>query len=167
MKIRKGAPGTIRTGVDFSEFEEFAQSMEEMERKAPGFIRDLLDEYSEEMVDDIKRFTPVDTGTLRDSWGVISSWMVPYKREMYSRYHKGVVKKTLFRRGGEPRRHGEGMSMWVVISNPQRYAEEVEYGGPTNEGRFMMHKGMAKAKAGFNKLYKARLQRFVKDVGVT
>lgn len=147
---------SLRDRIDFSELNKFASSMKLMESDCNDFLEDVLIEFAEKVVDKTKSFTPVDTGALQESWGLATKWMIPYHTRLFSQKKNRMVKKTLFKRGGGIIKKGNGASMSVTISNPQRYAEKVEY----DYGYYMLTKSMAIMRSQLPSLYNARFERF-------
>lgn len=151
---------SLRSKIDFSELKRYKDSMLLMEKDCNDFLKDCLIEFGEEVVDKTKSLTPVDTGALRDSWGLTTKWMVPYHTTLFSQKKQRMVRKTLFIRGGGVNTRGGGTSMSVTISNPQKYAEIIEY------KYYMLTSALAMVRHEMPSMYEEKFNKFKTNKGL-
>lgn len=116
----------IKSYVDFSQVKKFQKTVRGAKEEYNEFLKDFLIETGEKTVDIAKKYTPVDTGALQDSWGIMRKWMIPIVTRLYSSYKGRMVRKVLFRRGGEVKISRNGKQMYIRVSNPQKYASIIE-----------------------------------------
>ena len=133
---------SVRSGINFSEFNAFRNSMYTTEEECNAFIKECLIEIGEETVETVASRTPVDTGVLQQSWGLATKWMVPHHTRVWSTKKNRSVDKVIFTRGGGVITRGSGLRMSVIISNPQRYAQIIEdkYGMLSSSLAIMRHR---------------------------
>lgn len=114
--------------MELKGFKEFDKILDEIKTKAPKFTEKFLMLQAEELKKDVKELTPVDTGTLKNSW----------QRENGKRL--------------------TGKKFTQIVFNMTDYAAHVEYGHRTGRnktkfvrGRFMLRTAVAMRQIKFYK----------------
>lgn len=155
----------MRTKIDFSELQDYLNKMQIAQEDYSDFLKDFLIDTGNDVVNMTKSLTPVDTGALQDSWGLITSHITPHRTRLYSIRKRSMVKKTLFTRSGDVKVYGNGTKMYVKVSNPQPYAEKVEF-GIGQPGYYMLTKSVAKVTSTMSSSYNKRFEEFKREKGL-
>ena len=132
-------------GIDFSELDDYLVLLKQITREQyDDFIFNFLVDMGNLIVAKAKLKTPVDTGALRASWGLGTQSLSSQEVMMYSRYYEHEIPKIKYIRNGSVTTVGKrsGKDMAITITNPQKYATEIENGFMTSfgwyEGRHML-----------------------------
>ena len=157
--------------ADFKQFEQFIKAWQDSAKEFDDFLKKFLLEMAQRAISKIKPNTPVDTGALRNMWGVGSQ-----KLALKSSGEKWSEKKGQYQETYtiDPENSTVasidvvGNNLEVVIWNASDYASFIEYGhrrvdGSWREGHFMMTIGIAEVQrqmpARFEKALKEYLAR--------
>lgn len=160
--------------VDFSQLEGYVKSMKVSQRDFESFLYNFLLRMAEEVIRETKPKTPVDTGALRASWAVEKT-----EKSSSTAMLKGktgqMAKRTLFSQSGSVVVSGKGKLLSVVISNPQEYATEVEFGCPKKKngvevgwrnGVFMMTTSIENVQKRMPSAYETAFNEFCRRHGI-
>jgi len=146
--------------ADFRELEKFFQNWTDAYNDFDDFLRKFLLEMALRAVAKIKPRTPVDTGALRNTWGVGNQSLQVGRKtgEALSAFEQAATIDSV---------EVAGDSVQISIWNIMDYASFVEYGhrltnGAWQDGRFMMTLSVDEISrqipARWNKAFKAYLQ---------
>lgn len=150
----------MRTRIDFSELNDYLDKMLIFEQDYNNFLKEFLVDTGEQLVEMTKSATPVDTGALKQSWGLTTSHITPHRVRLYSISKGREVKKTLFTRSGDVKVFGTKTKMYVKISNPQKYAQIIE------DKYHMLASSMARVTSKMSSSYNRRFEKFKKERGL-
>jgi len=147
--------------ADFSELEKFFKNWQDAYNDFDTFLKQFLLEMALRAIAKIKPKTPVDTGALRNMWGIGSQEIVLRAAKEEGKVEIDPERSTI------ASIDVIGNNFEVVIWNGMDYASFVEFGarnvdGRWNDGRFMMTVGIDQIQkqmpARFDKAFKAYLQ---------
>lgn len=128
--------------LDMKELLEYSKKLAKASDGFEDFLKDFLIEMAYRIIARVKRKdrTPVDTGALRNAWGIETE-----KTEIVESKNNQGKKMLKTIRSGDIRYNGKEISL--VLSNPMEYASYIEYGHRIvrngaevgwYEGRFML-----------------------------
>ena len=160
--------------VDFSQFEKLVKDMKVSEKDFEDFLYKFLLRMGEEVIKETKPKTPVDTGALKSSWSIQKS-EVSSSSAMLKGKTGQVAKRTLFSQGGSVVASGKGKMLSIVISNPQEYATDVEFGCVRKKngvevgwrnGVFMMTTSIENVQRQMPAAYEMEFNKFCRSHGI-
>lgn len=146
--------------LDMKELLEYSKKLTNASKEFEDFLKDFLIEMAYRIIAKVKRKdrTPVDTGALRNAWGIETE-----KTEIVESKNNQGKKMLKTIRTGDIKYNGKEISL--ILSNPMEYATEIEYGHRIvrngaevgwYEGRFML-------KISIDEIRKQMPHRYIKE----
>lgn len=166
--------------VDFSQFEKLVKDMKASEKDFEDFLYKFLLRMGNEVLKQTKKNTPVDTGALKSSWSIQKSKVSSRTetRTHTSKKSKMYGKQSdvdIFSQSGRVITSGKGKEISIVISNPQEYATEVEFGRVLTkngvevgwkDGRFMLTTSIENVQRQMPSAYEMEFNKFCRSHGI-
>lgn len=150
---------------DYSQFQNYVKDFENVQKEFETFLKTFLLQQAQKVVRSTKIRTPVDTGTLRNSWCIGNETKA-------IRYNKnGKVTRTDYQSAFANKATIDdvqlvGDTLQVTISNPMEYASYIEYGQRSYLGRYMLTISMDKISAAMAGRFEKEFKKFLMNWGV-
>lgn len=150
---------------DYSQFQNYVKDFENAQKEFEAFLKTFLLQQAQRVVRSTKLRTPVDTGTLRNSWCIGNETKA-------IRYDKnGKVTGTDYQSAFANEATIDdvqiiGDTLQVTISNPMEYASYIEYGQRSYLGRYMLTISMDEISAAMSGRFEKEFKNFLMNWGV-
>lgn len=150
---------------DYSQFQNYVKDFENVQKEFEIFLKTFLLQQGQRVVRSTKLKTPVDTGTLRNSWCIGNETKA-------IRYDKnGKVTGTDYQSAFANEATIDdvqiiGDTLQVTISNPMEYASYIEYGQRSYLGRYMLTISMDEISAAMSGRFEKEFKNFLMNWGV-
>lgn len=150
---------------DYSQFQNYVKDFENAQKEFETFLKTFLLQQAQRVVRSTKLRTPIDTGTLRNSWCIGDETKA-------IRYDKnGKVTGTDYQSAFANEATIDdvqlmGDTLQVTISNPMEYASYIEYGQRSYLGRYMLTISMDEISAAMSGRFEKEFKNFLMNWGV-
>lgn len=150
---------------DYSQFQNYVKDFEKAQKEFETFLKTFLLQQAQRVIRSTKLRTPVDTGTLRNSWCIGNETKA-------IRYDKnGKVTGTDYQSAFANEATIDdvqiiGDTLQVTISNPMEYASYIEYGQRSYLGRYMLTISMDEISAAMSGRFEKEFKNFLMNWGV-
>ncbi len=150
---------------DYSQFQNYVKDFGNVQKEFETFLKTFLLQQAQRVVRSTKLRTPVDTGTLRNSWCIGNETKA-------IRYNKnGKVTGTDYQSAFANKATIDdvqlvGDTLQVTISNPMEYASYIEYGQRSYLGRYMLTISMDEISAAMAGRFEKEFKNFLMNWGV-
>lgn len=150
---------------DYSQFQNYVKNFENAQKEFETFLKTFLLQQAQRVVRSTKLRTPVDTGTLRNSWCIGNETKA-------IRYDKnGKVTGTDYQSAFANEATIDDVqiiddTLQVTISNPMEYASYIEYGQRSYLGRYMLTISMDEISAAMSGRFEKEFKNFLMNWGV-
>lgn len=154
--------------LDMKELLEYSRNLAKGSDGFEDFLKDFLIEMAERVISKTKPRTPVDTGALRNAWGIETE---KTKVVESTNDQGGKMLKTI--RTGDIKYNGKEISL--VLSNPMEYATDIEYGHRVvrngievgwYEGKFMLKTSIDEVRRQMPLRYKINFENWCERNGI-
>lgn len=144
--------------LDMKQLLKYSRKLAKGSDNFEDFLKEFLIEMAERVIAKTKSRTPVDTGALRNAWGIETE-----KTEVVESKNNQGRKMLKTIRTGDIEYNGKKISL--ILSNPMEYATDIEYGHRIvingvkvgwYEGRFML-------KISIDEIRKQMPHRYIKE----
>lgn len=153
--------------INYDQLKKYEKDLKEVYGGIDNFLKSFLIEMAERVIAKTKPRTPVDTGSLRNAWGIETSKTSIEEVKDGDKIVKRVIQE------GDIVFNGNEVS--VILSNPMEYATEIEYGHRIvsngmevgwYEGRFMLKISIEEVQRQLPARYAQKFTKFLKEKGI-
>lgn len=150
---------------DYSQFEEYVKDFQKATDNFDTFLKKFLLQQAQRVIRAVKPRTPVDTGTLRESW-VIGKEVKAIRYDESGNVTGSDYASAFANSVSIDDVQVVGDSLQITISNPMEYASYIEYGHHSYLGRYMLTISMDEISNAMSGRFEKEFRNFLIKWGV-